>query len=50
MRASLGQPSEFGPAQSIVVLGALTLLLFLLTILLFDPEQRFMARSRRARG
>jgi hypothetical protein len=33
-----------------LVLGALTLLLFLLTILLFDPEQRFMARPRRARG
>jgi ABC-2 type transport system permease protein len=50
MRASLGQPSEFGAARSMLVLGALTLLLFLLTILLFDPEQRFMARPRRARG
>jgi len=50
MRASLGQPSEFGPAQCIVVLGTLTLLLFVGTILLFDPEQRFMARPRRAGG
>ena len=50
MRASLGQPSEFGAARSMLVLGALTLLLFLLTILLFDPEQRFMARPRRAPG
>jgi ABC-2 type transport system permease protein len=49
-RAALGQPSEFGVATSVVVLVATTLVLFAVTILIFDPEQRFMARPRRAGG
>jgi ABC-2 type transport system permease protein len=46
-RAALGQPSEFGVMPSVLVLGATTVGLFVLTILLFDPEQRFMARRTR---
>ena len=50
MRAALGQPAEFGAQWSLFVLGTTTGLLFLVTIFVFDPEQRFTSRSRRARG
>jgi ABC-2 type transport system permease protein len=50
MRAALGQPSEFGAVHSMLVLAATTVLIFVVTIFIFDPEQRFMARPRRAKG
>jgi len=48
-RAALGQAAEFGVAQSLLVLGGTTFVAFLLTALIFDPEQRFMFRERPAR-
>jgi hypothetical protein len=50
MRAALGEPSEFGAARSILVLIATTLIVFLLTAVVFDPEQRFVSRRRPIRG
>jgi ABC-2 type transport system permease protein len=49
MRAALGQPAEFGATRSILVLVAITVLAFLLTMLIFDPEHRFMVRDRTGR-
>jgi ABC-2 type transport system permease protein len=46
MRAALGEPSEFGAARSILVLTATTLVVFLLTAVVFDPERRFISRRR----
>ena len=45
-RAALGQPSEFGAMRSILALTATTLLVFLLTVFVFDPERRFVLRRR----
>jgi ABC-2 type transport system permease protein len=45
-RLALGQPAEFGAMRSIVVLGTTTVVAFLLTALIFDPEQRFILRNR----
>jgi len=50
MRAALGQPSEFGVARSIVALTATTVLLFLVTIFVFDPERRVVPRDRPVRA
>jgi ABC-type multidrug transport system permease subunit len=50
MRAALGEPSEFGAARSVLVLTATTLLVFLVTAVVFDPEQRFVARRRPVGG
>jgi ABC-2 type transport system permease protein len=50
MRAALGQPSEFGAAHSILALTATAVLLFLLTILVFDPERRVVFRDRPVRA
>lgn len=50
MRAALGQPSEFGATRSMLVLGATTLLIFFVTVFVFDPEQRFKTRPRRVKG
>lgn len=49
MRAALGQGAEFGALRSIVVLGLTTLVAFILTAAIFDPEQRFARRERPAR-
>jgi ABC-2 type transport system permease protein len=49
-RAALGQPSEFDAASSILALVAVTVFAFLLSVFLFDPEQRFVSRRRAARG
>jgi ABC-type polysaccharide/polyol phosphate export permease len=46
MRHAFGQPTEFSVATDVAVLVAVTLVLFGLASLLFDPEQRFM-RSRK---
>ena len=46
MRAALGQPSEFGAAQSILALTATAVFLFLLTAFVFDPERRVVFRDR----
>jgi hypothetical protein len=50
MRAALGQPSEFGAVHSILALTATMVFLFLLTIFVFDPEQRVVFRDRPVRA
>jgi ABC-2 type transport system permease protein len=50
MRAALGQPSEFGVARSVAALGATTVVLFLVTAFVFDPERRVMFRERPVRS
>jgi ABC-2 type transport system permease protein len=50
MRAALGQPAEFGVAQSILALTAAVGLLFLATIFVFDPERRVVPRDRPVRA
>ena len=50
LRAALGQPTEFGAAHSALVLIGTTLVAFLLTTAIFDPERRFMVRARPARS
>jgi ABC-2 type transport system permease protein len=50
MRAVLGQPAEFGATRSIIFLGATTVVAFLLTTALFDPEQRLVFQRRRTRS
>ena len=50
MRAALGQPSEFAAAQSILALTATVLVLFLVTVAVFDPERRVAFRDRPARA
>jgi ABC-type polysaccharide/polyol phosphate export permease len=50
MRAALGQPSEFTITQSLAALTATTVLLFVFTLVVFDPERRMMRRDRAARA
>ena len=50
MRYAFGQPTEFDLTTDILVLTAAALLLPGLAALLFDPEQRFIGRSRAARS
>jgi ABC-2 type transport system permease protein len=52
MRHAFGQPTEFSPAADVVGLVLATGVLFALTALLFDPEQRFVGRyeGTRERG
>ena len=45
MRHAFGQPAEFGATLDIAVLVAATLVLFGLTCLVFDPEQRFIGST-----
>jgi ABC-2 type transport system permease protein len=49
-RLALGQPAEFGAIRSIVVLSTTTVVAFLLTAFIFDPEQRFILRNRVAKS
>src|SRR5437867_4400190 len=44
MRKALGQPTEFGAVRSLLVLGGTISLAFALTVVIFDPEQRFTFR------
>ena len=44
MRHAFGQPAEFAVTTDLLVLGMAALVLFGLTALLFDPEQRFIGR------
>jgi ABC-2 type transport system permease protein len=44
MRHAFGQPTEFSVATDVLVLIGATIVLFGLTCLLFDPEQRFLGR------
>jgi ABC-2 type transport system permease protein len=44
-RAALDQGAEFAPARSLSVLVATTVLAFVLTLAIFDPEQRFVGRK-----
>ena len=48
MRHAFGQPTEFAARTDLLVLLAVILVLFALTCLLFDPEQRFIGRSGQA--
>jgi ABC-2 type transport system permease protein len=48
MRYAFAQPTEFGLTTDILVLTASALVLLGLAALLFDPEQRFIGRSRLA--
>jgi hypothetical protein len=45
MRHALGQAAELGAGGDVVVLLGTTALAFGLTVLLFDPEQRFLGRG-----
>lgn len=49
MRHALGQPAEFGATHSLLVLGATIAVVFALTAVLFDPEQRFTLRYERTK-
>jgi ABC-2 type transport system permease protein len=44
MRHAFGQPAEFSVATDVLVLAGVTVVLFALTALLFDPEQRLIGR------
>jgi ABC-2 type transport system permease protein len=45
MRLAVGQPAEFSATWSIGILSAATLVVFGLTALVFNPEQRFIGRT-----
>ncbi len=45
MRHALGQPAEFSPGRDILVLLGVTVIAFVLTAALFDPEQRLVGRA-----
>lgn len=44
MRHAFGQPTEFAASTDVLVLLSVTGILFGLTCLIFDPEQRFIGR------
>ena len=48
MRHALGGPAEFSVGRDLLVLLGATLAAFVLTALLFDPEQRFVRRGGRS--
>ncbi|HEV7364293.1 MAG TPA: ABC transporter permease [Gemmatimonadales bacterium] len=48
MRHAFGQPTEFAAATDVGVLVTVSLVLFGLASLLFDPEQRFIGRRSRS--
>jgi ABC-2 type transport system permease protein len=50
MRHAFGQPIEFGLGTDILILIGSALVLLGLAALIFDPEQRFIGRSRLARS
>ena len=43
--ASVRQPAEFGVGRDVAVLLGVTAAAFILTALLFDPEQRFVGKG-----
>ena len=45
MRHAFGQPAEFAARLDVAVLAGVMVVLFALTALLFDPEQRFVRRG-----
>jgi hypothetical protein len=45
MRHAFGQPAEFEVGQDVLLLLGATAVAFGLTVLLFDPEQRFLGRA-----
>jgi ABC-2 type transport system permease protein len=45
-RLALGQGAEFSAIRSVLVLSVTPILAFTLTLLIFDPEQRFARRDR----
>ena len=46
MRGALSQPTEFSPERCVLVLVVSLVVAFVVSALLFDPEQRFMWRGR----
>lgn len=50
MRHAFGQPTEFTVTLDVLVLSSSALVLFGLTALLFDPEQRFVFKEGRREG
>jgi ABC-2 type transport system permease protein len=50
MRHAFGQPAEFATALDLAVLGIFAVVLFGLTAMLFDPEQRFVSKEGRREG
>jgi ABC-2 type transport system permease protein len=48
MRHAFGQPAESSAATDLAVLSVFSVVLFGLTALLFDPEQRFVGRRTRS--
>ena len=49
-RVALGQGAEFGAIRSLLVLGATTIIAFILAAVIFDPEQRLVMRDRSGRS
>ena len=49
-RVAVGQAGEFTVTRSLTVLGLTTIGAFMLTVVLFDPEQRFVFRGRKPRS
>src|SRR5262245_47936482 len=49
LRGTLGQPTEFEATRSVLVLIVTTVLAFLLSTLIFDPEHRFTLHDRPGR-
>jgi ABC-2 type transport system permease protein len=45
MRHAFGQPAEFAVERDVLMLAGVALVAFGLTVLLFDPEQRFVGRA-----
>ena len=50
MRHAFGQPAEFAIGRDVLLLLGATVVAFGLTVLLFDPEQRFLGRANGERG
>jgi ABC-2 type transport system permease protein len=48
-RLAVGQPAEFDATRSLLAIGGTILIAFSLTIIIFDPEQRFTFRQQRAK-
>jgi ABC-2 type transport system permease protein len=49
MRRTLGQPAEFGATRSLLMLVATIVVAFVLSAVIFNPEQRFALRYQRAK-
>jgi ABC-2 type transport system permease protein len=50
MRHAFGQPAEFGAGRDVLMQVGAIAVAFALTVVLFDPEQRFVRRREETRG